>query len=330
MKWQSLVVTLLSVGLAVFVVLHVGIGAVASAALRIGWGGFGLLCASGLALFLVLASAWSVLIPKSSWWALLWGRMVRDSAAEVLPLTQFGGFVAGARAAIVSGVSPALTAGSMAVDVTTEIFAQIAYVALGLLVLLARAPGSVLVDSILKAGALGTVLLLIGGSLFLFLQRHSVWLTERIASQRFPNGTARMDGVVATLHSIHRAPGRLVLSTAIHFVGWIAAAAATWFVLLLIGAKIDLLGVLAIESIVYGARSAAVIISNALGVQEGTYAILAPLVGLPVEMAVALSLLKRARDIAIGIPVLLAWEAAEGHRLFGSEQRKISGLDELR
>jgi putative membrane protein len=328
MKWQSLIATVLGVGLGVWVLLHIGVGAVASAALRIGWGGFGLFCASGLALFFILASAWRVLIPKGPWWAFLCGRMVRDSAAEVLPLTQFGGFVAGARAAVISGVSPALVAGSMAVDVTTELFAQIAYVALGLLVLLARAPGTVLVGSILSAGLLGTTLLLFGGSLFLLLQRHSVWLTERIASQRFQNAIARMDAIVATLHAIHRNPWRLVLSTAIHFAGWIAAAAATWFALLLIGARIDLVGVLAIESIVYGARSAAVIVPNAIGVQEGAYAVLAPVLGLPVELAVALSLIKRARDIAIGIPVLLAWQAAEGHRVFGREQRKIPDLDE--
>jgi hypothetical protein len=39
---------------------------------------------------------------------------------------------------------------------------------------------------------------------------------------------------------------------------------------------------------------------------EGAYALLGPLFGLPVEAALALSLLKRARDITIGVPVLLS------------------------
>jgi len=40
------------------------------------------------------------------------------------------------------------------------------------------------------------------------------------------------------------------------------------------------------------------------------------LFGLPPEMALALSLLKRGRDLAIGIPALLAWQALEGGALF--------------
>ena len=48
--------------------------------------------------------------------------------------------------------------------------------------------------------------------------------------------------------------------------------------------------------------------------QEGVYALLGPLFGLPSEAALALSLLKRARDIAIGVPVLLSWQLVEGRR----------------
>jgi glycosyltransferase 2 family protein len=80
------------------------------------------------------------------------------------------------------------------------------------------------------------------------------------------------------------------------------------------GTRIDLPAVIAIESIVYAIRSVAVIIPNALGVQEGAYILLAPLFGLGTDSALAISVLKRARDIAIGVPVLLLWQAAEGRR----------------
>ena len=75
----------------------------------------------------------------------LWARMVRDAAAEVLPFSQLGGIVLGARAAILHGVSRPLAFASMIVDVTTEMLAQIAYVALGLAILSARAPRNSLV-----------------------------------------------------------------------------------------------------------------------------------------------------------------------------------------
>src|SRR5262249_13432524 len=69
-----------------------------------------------------------------------------------------------------------------------------------------------------------------------------------------------------------------------------------------------------IESLVYAIRSAAVFIPNALGVQEGAYVLLGPLFGVATDTALAISVLKRARDIAIGVPVLLIWQAAEGRR----------------
>jgi hypothetical protein len=33
--------------------------------------------------------------------------------------------------------------------------------------------------------------------------------------------------------------------------------------------------------------------------------------------------LKRARDVAIGVPVLLVWQAQEGQRAFDSQARKL-------
>ena len=45
--------------------------------------------------------------------------------------------------------------------------------------------------------------------------------------------------------------------------------------------------------------------SRSLGAQEGGYLLLAPLVGLPPDAALALSLAKRARELALGLPGLL-------------------------
>jgi uncharacterized membrane protein YbhN (UPF0104 family) len=51
-----------------------------------------------------------------------------------------------------------------------------------------------------------------------------------------------------------------------------------------------------------------------LGVQEGAYALLGPLFGLPAEAALALSLIKRTRNISIGVPMLLSWQFVEIRR----------------
>jgi hypothetical protein len=55
-----------------------------------------------------------------------------------------------------------------------------------------------------------------------------------------------------------------------------------------------------------------VIVPNAIGVQEATYAALVPVFGLGAQFGLAVSLLKRARDIAVGVPILLISHALEG------------------
>jgi uncharacterized membrane protein YbhN (UPF0104 family) len=77
------------------------------------------------------------------------------------------------------------------------------------------------------------------------------------------------------------------------------------------GAHISIWSALGLESLIFTLRSVAFAIPSAIGVQEAAYALAAPLFGLPPESALALSLVKRAREIAIGIPTLLAWQANE-------------------
>jgi uncharacterized membrane protein YbhN (UPF0104 family) len=126
-----------------------------------------------------------------------------------------------------------------------------------------------------------------------------------------------ISGIGAALDTIYRAPRRIALSLALHFTAWLASAAVAWLGLLLIGARVSLGSVIALESLVYAARSVAVFVPNALGVQEGAYALIAPLFGISAELALALSLLKRARDVAVGVPVLLIWQKTEGRRSLG-------------
>jgi uncharacterized membrane protein YbhN (UPF0104 family) len=100
----------------------------------------------------------------------------------------------------------------------------------------------------------------------------------------------------------------------IHVACWFGAAAGTWLILDFIGRPLPFWSVVAIESLLFAIRNAAFMVPSGLGVQEGGYALLGPLFGLPAEAALALSLLKRARDIVVGVPVLLIWQVFEGRR----------------
>jgi uncharacterized membrane protein YbhN (UPF0104 family) len=90
-----------------------------------------------------------------------------------------------------------------------------------------------------------------------------------------------------------------------------------WLILRFIDRPLPFMSVVAIESLLFAIRNAAFMVPSGLGVQEGAYAVLGPLFGLPAEAALAVSLLKRARDVAIGVPALLSWQFVESRRALG-------------
>src|SRR6202012_230434 len=102
-----------------------------------------------------------------------------------------------------------------------------------------------------------------------------------------------------------------------HFAAWVASGLGVWLALRVAGVDISPASVLAIESLVAAARRAVVVAPMGLGVQEATYALVGPLFGLGPETALALSIIKRARDLVVGAPALMGWQAMEGMRVMG-------------
>jgi len=315
MKLRLAILATLGVALAFYLFLYIGWRAVFSSAIAIGWGNFAILCLYALGLFLLLGTAWRVLLPEASGfgpWVFVRARMVRDSAAAILPFSELGGIALGVRAAVLLGVPSPLATASMIVDVTTELLAQIAYLALGLAILTVRAPQNSSVAWLTTSSLIGLVLAAIGAAMFIVVQRYGRRITARLATPLLRDAGRTTNGVIAALDAIYRSPGRVTLSVALHFGAWIASGVATWIAFRMMGAHIDFAAVIAIESLICALRSAAVLIPNGLGVQEAGYAFLTPLFGVSAQLGLAVSVLKRARDIAVGVPILLLWQAAEG------------------
>lgn len=327
------IVALLGLGLVVYLVDHIGFSTVFSAVIAVGWDGFVIFCVFALTLFLLLGGAWYVLvveIPLSRAGIFVWGRIVRDSASEILPFSQVGGLVIGVRAIILRGVPPPLAFASTIVDVTTEMFAQLAYVALGIALLMTHGLQTPFIASLATISIIGLLVATAAAGAFLFVQRRSFWVTGKLASRWLPKTHLNTVGLAASIATIYRTPRRIWLSAILHFIGWVASAAGTWIAFRLIGVRVDFPSVVAIESLVYAIRSAAFVVPNALGVQEAAYTALAPLVGVGPELGLAVSLLKRARDIVIGIPILLVWQCMEGKRAFVLEELDGEAIREWR
>ena len=160
--------------------------------------------------------------------------------------------------------------------------------------------------------------MLAGSIAFIVLQRRGLVIGGKLA-ERFMPAIARQTHEFHSRSAGHlRTSSRLASSSAIHLVGWIVSAIGTWLTIRLIGGHIGIANAIAIESILCALRSAAVVVPGALGVQEAGYVLMLPLFGLPPEMGLAVSLLKRGREIAIGVPVLLMWQGLEGRRVFAA------------
>jgi putative membrane protein len=296
-------------------IAHIGPAAVMSALVAVGGAGFAAVCAIQTALIAVMGLAWWVLVPRSWPWAQIWARLVRDSASEVLPLSQLGGYVLGARALAITGTPAELAAASTIVDVTLEFFAQLVFIAVALLWLLHADPGA----RIAWPAALGLAVGLILATGFLIVQRAGFGILEKLASavgrgwaESTASGSAALHGAIATIYHRNLA---IWTSLALHLGCWVAGAAEVWLALRLIGEPRSFGVVLVIESLVYGARSVLFAVPNAAGVQEGAYLMLGAGFGLPAETALALSLLKRARDFTIGLPTLGAYQIVESRLL---------------
>jgi len=322
MKTVSILGLLVGLLLGTALVGYFGFGEVLQALFSVHWPGFIAMVAYQLGVIASLGVCWYVLAAQSgSLAAFIWGRLIRDSGSEVLPLSQLGGFAMGARATTLLGVPSSVGMASTIVDVTMELFAQLGYTALGLGVLAWQTPSNPLIGWT----ALGLTLALLGGIGFVAVQHRGLPVAERAfaaVAKRWEKASATPLRVVhEDIRRIYRRPRALWLGGSLHLAVWIASSFQAWLALRFMGVDLDFRAALAIESLLYAIRSVAFAVPNAVGVQEGAYIMLGATFGVTPETALALSLLKRGRDLAIGVPALLVWQMLESGRVLA---RRVS------
>ena len=297
-------------------VAYFGADAVMNSLLAVGAGGFIAICVIHLALTALMGLAWRALLPGAPSGRVMWARLVRDSGSEALPLSQVGGYVLGVRALALAGVPATLGTASTIVDVTLEFVAQLAYTALGLALLVRSQPETQVTVPVL----LGLAVAATAAGAFVVVQHRGLDCFDRLARMIGRDWIGRGAAGAAALHSaladIYRNRGGLWASFALHLVCWIASAVEVWLALYLAGQPLSFGAVLAIESLLYAIRTAAFVVPQAVGVQEGAYLLLGAGFGLTPDMSLALSLLKRGRDLTIGLPAIAIWQGLEGRALW--------------
>ncbi|WP_206956427.1 flippase-like domain-containing protein [Trinickia acidisoli] len=321
-------VILLSLGTALFVALLAwqGAGAVAATLAAAGWG-LALVAAFHLLPLVVDAAAIAVLIARPASFAdALRARWAGESVNSLLPAGQIGGPVLMARHLAQRGTPMHDAAAAITVSTTMQSVAQIAFALMGLTAFAAFATvKSASATHALHLAALGaSVVLAVAVAAFFYAQQQGLFgRFSRLAGKLFgargamiSASASRADAIDEAVRALYRRRGRIAATFALSFVGWVVGIGEVWFALAFIGHPVSWLDALLLESVGQAIRGAAFAIPGSLGAQEGGYLLLAPVVGLSPDAALALSLAKRARELALGLPglVYLHWSERDWRR----------------
>lgn len=316
-KTNARLVLALAFGIAVLalVLWHFDLDAVGTALAKAGLGGFAIVVVAGLVAEFVLAlGLWPLLPRPLPLAAVVAARQLRDSTADVMPITQLGGVALAARALVLGGMGGMEAAAVVTADLTTETFAQGLYVLTGVLASLSLLAASTVLKPYIWAMLGGALFLALGSIGFALVQLSGSRVLDRIGEKLFAVPGGRGQAFEAIIHDIYRRRGRMALSILLQFAGWIGSGLWLWAVLAVLGVSPGLWQAVAIQALVEGLRSAALFVPASVGVQEAGYAVLAPVFGFPAEIGIAVSLLRRGRDVVVALPVILIWQMIEGRR----------------
>ncbi len=313
------VFALAGIALITALVIYFGAADVLRAITSVSAYGFGAYLLAQIGIVLGLGLCWRMLLRSrqhGSYWLCVWGRAVRDATGEFLPFSQVGGFVLGARVITMGGVSRADAIASTLGDVTTEFLAQLVFIGVGLAILARKAPGSDLVMPI----AIGLCVAVVMGVGLILAQRGAGTkifraLALKIAGATGEGAVANADRLQAALDTMYGERDRLALSALFHLCCWFGTATASFIGFHALGVSLSFIDALCIEAMLHAIMALAFFIPGRVGVQEAAYAVLGGVFGIPPDIALSLSLLRRARDFVIAVPVLIAWQGLEAKKL---------------
>jgi putative membrane protein len=264
---------------------------------------------------LLTALAWRALLPpleRPSLGAMTLLRWYRESANALLPAGALVGQAAAARLLARRGIAGDRAGATATVDLTLEAISQLFFTLAGVALLLAGGDGA----GLLGFAAAGFGIALGGAAAMVLVQRRlPLKLLERGLARLARRWPALRPGWIGELQgailALHADWPRLVIACLWHSAAWVLGAVEIAGVLWLLGHNVTLAEALVIESLAQALRNAGFMLPGALAVQEGAIIGAAALVGVPPGLALAVALVRRAREVVISLPGLIAWQRAE-------------------
>jgi putative membrane protein len=315
LKHVGIVVWCLGIGACIALAMWSGLDDIGHAVASVGWG-LGLVVLTRAATVSIAGAGWWLLFPvrrplRLQTAVLL--RFIREAINSLLPLTQVGGDIMSARLLTFWSVPGPLGAASIVVDLLMQAATQLAFTALGIMTLIALGTDTTVAS--VATMSLAVAIPLLGG--FYYAQRragHRIlhFVLSRISGDSNWRVLGTVDAVYKSLSAIYAQRAGLLASSVVHLTGWLLGTAEVLVVLRCMGLPATVGEALVIESLVQAVRGAAFMVPSALGAQEAGLILLCGLFQIPADEALALSFIKRAVDLAIGVPGLLALQILEG------------------
>ncbi len=285
-----------------------------------GWQILWLIPYRGLYFLLYAIGWWTMLQPydlgqRAGLGYVFWVTSVREGIDRLLPVASVGGGVAGVRLMRWRGLAGTAVSATVILEIVLTLIVSYAFTALGLILLLTLGSGAEQFRRVFLAFGLSlpvpvlTLLLLRYGSIFQKLQR---FLSPLVGAHALSEGASSLDRKLRECLGRWRA---LVTAGVLQFAALLMGSFEVWFALRLFGHPIDADKAIILESMTQAMRHLAFMVPGGLGVQEATLVLFGHALGIDSELALAVSMAKRLREVACGVPALLSWQWLEARRL---------------
>lgn len=260
---------------------------------------------------------WWILFPEQDKLRLrtiYWLRWVGESIANLVPAAQVGGDIVRARLAVFRGAAIPVATATVVVDITVSVFVQTFFTLLGLTLLIlvtgrTHLMGPALAGAPLAVGAVAGFYLVQRLGMF---RLFGVIVSRFVSDPRWRSLAGKGGEIDQTLRRVYARGRAVAASCGATMASFVVGSVEVWIGLYALGVPAGFDKALILESVGQGVQSALCLIPGALGVREGGYLVVGALLGIPGDAAFALALIRRVRELALGVPGLVVWQLIEG------------------
>ena len=272
-----------------------------------------------LIFFALYALGWRALLRvfdaggRAGFGYVLWVTTVREAVDRLLPVASLGGGVLGVRLMRWRDLGAVPVSATIIVEIVLNLMALYLFGALATLILLGSGAGGnhqtvIVVLALSLPIPVVSLLLVRYGSVF---QRLHGLLSPMVGL----TGAAAAVSLDADLLTCLARVRTLAFAAALQFVALVSAAFEIWWALRLFGHPVSAASAVMLEGLTQAVRHLAFIVPAGLGVQEAALVLFGHTLGISTELALAVSAVKRAREVLCGVPPLLSWQWLEARRL---------------